>query len=100
MVELNNLYQITSVFTLENPEISMAQPAVITYIYSHEKAYSQEEFSSMFNSLSEKYGGIIAEVDADLQQEFGFKKLNPTHIAFSGGTVLKDDLEKIAGQKF
>ena len=52
------------------------------------------------DSLFEKHDGILVNIDKDLQNEFNFEPIKPIHVSFSGGTVSKESLEEIMGQKF
>ena len=95
-----NIYQLSAIYLVKEPNLHRIQPATTSFLYSHKENYSMEEFSSILNSLFEKHDGILVNIDKDLQNEFNFEPIKPIHVSFSGGTVSKESLEEIMGQKF
>ena len=95
-----NLYQLSGVYSVDEPERMRSRPATAIYLYSHKNKFSSDEFSSMLDPLFEKHDGILTKIDNDLRTILGFEAVKPIHISFSGGTVSKESLEEIMGRKF
>ena len=77
------------IYTIEQPD-GETRPGCASFVFSHDKNYSQDEYFSIVQPLLDKYGHELGKISSELISKHSFELVQPT-IASVSGTVQESE---------